>query len=110
MGDRTLTESLSPTLDGVVVALCADYERRESMINSSTLPARIEVEYRYLNAKIRIAVEEIVGEECAITLIEEIGYKIGYAKTELDFMSEKSYKTKKLSAKVNIAKKLHFIK
>ena len=109
MGAWSIGESFSPSLDLLVVALCADYERREALIYSRSLPSRVEAEYRYLNAKIRCAAEEILGEGIAPIMIKEVGERIGYAKTELGGMSEKSYKTKKHALKLKIAKRLHLL-
>ena len=109
MGAGYVNYEISPSLDLLVVALCADYERRESMIYSHTLPSRVETEYRYLNAKIRCAAEELLGEAVAPIMIKEVGERKGYAKSELEIMSEKSYKTKKRALKIEIAKKLHLL-
>ena len=95
------------TLDMLIVALCADYERREELIRSGKLKARVEAEYRYFNAKIRNAAEDIVGEGRALIMIKEVGEKRGYAKSEITDMCEKSYKVKKHAVKELIAQRLH---
>lgn len=53
------------------------------------------------------AAAEIVGAACAETFIKEIGKSIGYAKSEVDFMSEVTYKKYKGEVKYNIGRKLH---
>jgi len=101
--------SSSDTVDMLVVALCADYERRKRAINQRTVSHRTEMEYRYLNFKVYRAAAEVVGEHAAPTMINEIGRKKGYAKTDMDEISEKTYKVKKKQIKLNIAKRLHLI-
>ena len=93
----------------MVVALCADYERRRSAIAERSVTHRTEMEYLYLNFKLLSAAEEIVGESRAELMIREIGERIGYAYSDLYEMSEVSYKKKKQEVKTNIAKRLHLI-
>ena len=93
----------------IVVAVCADYERREKEICQATASHRTDMEYRYLNFKIYDAAAEIVGEDEAVSFINEIGRKVGYAASSLAYMSEATYKIRKREVKVNIAKRLHLI-
>ena len=102
-------KNIGDTVDMMVVALCADYERRRSAIAERSVTHRTEMEYRYLNFKLLSAAEEIVGESRAELMIREIGERIGYAYSELYEMSEVSYKKKKQEVKSNIAKRLHLI-
>ncbi len=95
------------TLDALVVALCLDYERRAAAIQHETAVCRTDTEYRYLNYKIYEAVSEISGEEFALTYIKEIGREVGYANSDIDNVSESTYKNFKRMMKDNIAKKLH---
>lgn len=97
------------TLDLVIVALCADYERRCSLIGSGFVSHRTEMEYRYLNFRVYNAAAEIVGEIYAPDMIKEIGARRGYAKSSIEHYSEKTYKVKKQQIKMNIARKLHLI-
>lgn len=99
---------IAPTLDRLVVALCDDYERRERLIREGGLSLRMLSELRYLNMKILEGAEEqayLDGE----VFIGEIGRRIGYANSELDYMSESTYKRRKAEVKRNIAKKLFLI-
>ncbi len=96
------------SLDGLVVALCRDYSRRVSDIESGYIGRRTLIELRYLNIKLLGAAAEIAGERYAEVFVREIGNAVGYAKSELiDRMSETSYKRYKALIKNNIAKKLH---
>lgn len=97
----------TPTLDGVVVALCADYPRRQSFIEKGGLSKRCEMEYKYLNYKILEAACEVTDDRLARILIKDIGDKVGYAYTEAYYLSESTYKRQKREVKINIAKKLH---
>lgn len=98
-----------PTLDELVVALCKDYERRAAAIADGACSRRTEIEYRYINYRIFDAARDIVGEELCHAYINEIGRKIGYAYSEVDTVSETTYKKQKQAIKINIAKKLHLI-
>lgn len=95
------------TLDTLVIALCLDYARRQQAILERTATKRTDTEYRYYNFKIFDAAAEIVGERFAEQYIEEIGGRVGYAKSSVDCVSEITYKDYKRRIKDNVAKKLH---
>lgn len=95
------------TADLLIVALCADYERRKSALSRGTLPHVTEMEYKYLNYKIYDAAAETVGENLAELYIAEIGERTGYASSAVSSVSETTYKLKKNKIKAAIAKKLH---
>lgn len=95
------------SLDTLVIALCFDYRRRQKAILERSVAKRTDTEYRYYNFKIFDAAAEIVGERFAERYIEEIGNRVGYAKTAIDCVSEITYKNYKRLIKDNIAKKLH---
>ena len=100
-------KALDDTLDWLVRALCADYQRRELLILKKDAERRVDNELRYLNFKVFDAVAEVVGEGRADVFITEIGRSIGYAKTRVDCFSEGMYKQYKKFVKENIAKKLY---
>ena len=97
---------LEPGVDAIVVALCADYERREQALRDRSVGHRAEMEYKYLNYKMFDAAAEVVGVSDAPTVIREIGTRVGYAKCELCDVSERIYKERKKEVKLNIARKL----
>ena len=99
---------LEKTLDDLVVALCRDFERRALALSSDSLSRRTRAEFSYLNYKITSAVAEVVPEDLVFIFIKEIGERRGYAASEIEGMSEGTYKSKKSTTKINIAKKLHF--
>ncbi len=112
MGTRYIKKhglGYTPTLDGLVVALCRDYERRRLAREEGAVSKRTSMEYGYINAKIYEAAAEIVGERYAELYIDEIGKSVGYAKTKHDAVSETTYKEEKLAVKISIAEKLHLI-
>ena len=94
-------------LDLLITALCLDYKRRKIAIESGVLSKRTDTEFRYYNFKMFDATAEIVGERFAEIYIEEIGKRIGFAKSNIDCVSEITYKNYKKMIKDNIAKKLH---
>ena len=101
------TKRLADTEDLLIVALCADYERRKRALSRGVLPHVTEMEYKYLNYKIYDAAAETVGENLAEIYISEIGNRTGYAASAIDSISETTYKLKKNKIKAAIAKKLH---
>ena len=100
---------IEETLSRLVVALCADFGRRCALIESGKVVRRVEMELRYLNAKIYDAASEVVGEEYAENIIYEIGNKIGYARSEISAWSESTYKIYKREVAINIARRLYLI-
>ena len=98
---------LSVTLNALIVALCLDYPRRKNAIKEGRLSRRTDVEFRYINSKMYDAAAEIVGEELAEVYIKEIGEKIGYAYSEVEDLSEVTYKINKRKVKEEIAKRLY---
>ena len=102
-------EVLPESVDAVVTALCADFWRRASSIEQGRSRRSTDAEHRYLNYKITAAATEAVGGYEAEFFIREIGEKVGYAKSEMTWISEATYKKRKRAVKVCIAKKLHLI-
>lgn len=97
------------TLDFVVIALCADYDRRKRAGREVALARRVLMEYEYLDIIIKEGADEIVGPRYGETFIREIGLRIGYAKSSVNCYSEGAYKQLKLAVKLNVAKKLHLL-
>ena len=101
------SKNVESTLDTLVIALCLDYGRRQAVIVGGEATKRTDTEYRYYNFKIFDAAADIVGEDMAELYIKEIGARVGYAKSEVEDVSEVTYKGYKRMIKDNIAKKLH---
>ena len=102
-GGMTAEESL----DFLIIALCADYERRKEVIENRSAERRVDTEFRYLNFKIYDATAEIVGDALAEAFIYEIGNKVGYAKSAVTSMSETTYKIYKKRIKDNLSVRLY---
>lgn len=100
--------NVESTLDTLIIALCLDYARRQTAIEEKSVTRRTDTEFRYYNFRIFEATAEIVGERTAEKYIKEIGERTGYAKSEIEGVSEITYKNCKRLIKNNIAKKLHF--
>ena len=101
--------ALPESVDKLICALCADFERREGVILSRSGALRVQVECRYLNHKIMEAAVEVVGEYLAPLYIKEIGDKTGYAKSAVECVSESTYKIAKREIKSTIARRLHLV-
>ena len=100
-------KALLDSLDMVVRAMCLDYSRREKIILSGMAERRVDNELRYINFKIFEATSAVVGEGKAALFISEIGKSIGYANSDVEYMSEGLYKKYKSEVKHNIAKNLY---
>ena len=110
IADERLCESTLPeSVDAIVTALCADFPRRVRSIESGLSSRTTDTEHRYLNYKIIAAAVETVGDYEAEFFIREIGEKVGYAKSEMSWISEATYKKRKRAVKLCIARKLHLI-
>lgn len=111
MSDLTSVRSivLPESLDKLVVALLSDYKRREDAILSRSFSKRTQMEYRYINYRIEEGALEICPANCAIKFIDEIATRRGYANSDIDCMSEVTYKRQKQEIKYNIARKLHLV-
>ncbi len=96
------------TLDTLIVALCRDFGRREDAVLRGSCSKRTAMEYKYINHRLLDAANEIAGRDGCI-YINEIGKRLGYAYTAIEYISESSYKKIKKEVKINIAKKLHLI-
>ena len=105
MGTRNIDGCVG-TLDTLVVALCADFERREERCEDR----RVAMEFKYINARMLEAAAEIVGHRYAAIMIYEIGNRIGYASSAIPDISESTYKRRKMAVKSAIATKLYLMK
>ena len=97
------------TVKVVVRALCLDYPRRRDIIENHTAKSRVENELKYYNYKIYDSVAEIVDEKMVENLISDIGGRRGYTYSEINSISETTYKVRKQEAVYNIAKGLYLI-
>ena len=109
MGAGRMSEVCPATLDRLVTAFCADYERRLSAIADKSVSMRVEMEYKYLNHRILEGAAEIVGAELAELFIDEIGRNVGYVNSRHPASCEASYKREKREVKLSIARKLHLL-
>ena len=94
-------------LKNLIKALAEDYGRREAILLSGDISRRMRMEYAYLNSKILDGALEIADARLAPIFIKEIGEGVGYAKSEIDCMSEVTYKNYKTEISANIARKLY---
>lgn len=97
----------SPTLKGLVKALCADFDRRRECVENSLGSRRVRMEYAFLNSKMVDAAAEVCGEPLAEAFIKEIGNGTGYAHSTVGWLGESTYKRYKSDVMRNVAVKLH---
>ena len=96
------------TLNSVIVALCADYQRRSIAIEERNLPFNVIMEYRFLNYRMINAAMEVAGDRDALSFITEIGKKTGHSNSST-YICEALYKSRKKEVKANIARKLSLL-
>lgn len=101
--------SAEASVFNIVVALCADYDRRKNAIAEREISRRVRMEYIYINTRMLNAAGEIVGFAVAESFIREIGSGIGFASSELDCVSESAYKAMKRRIKIKIAENLYLL-
>lgn len=97
---------MTPELEALICALCADYSRRADIISRRAAPYNVIMEYRFLNYRIMNAAIEIAGSRDALFFIKDIGGNIGYASSDLWVLSETVYKERKKEVRDNIARRL----
>ena len=98
------------TLDVLLCALCADFDRRRIAIGEGRLSRRVLFEYRYLNDRILGAAISVCGNyDSALTFVREIGSRTGYAGTALEGMSEITYKRRKNEIRRRILEELSLV-
>ena len=91
----------------LVEALCADFGRRERMREDRSVPLRVRVECRYINARLLEAVRSLTVDEAeACLFLREIGERRGYAHSDSP-LSESAYKRRKAEIRTAILKTLH---
>lgn len=98
------------TLDALLCALCADFDRRRLAIGEGRLSRRVLFEYRYLNDRILGAAISVCADyESALTYVREIGARTGYANSALEEVSEITYKRRKNEIRRRILEQLSLI-
>ena len=93
----------------MVEALCADYDRRERLIDDVSAPLRTRIECRYINTRLYEAVRACCADrEEARLFLREIGRRQGYAYYDTP-LSEAAYKEKKCEIRRQILCGLHLV-
>lgn len=104
-----IKEMIPKGVEKMVIAICADYQRRAKVIKEGGASYRVLMEYKFLNYRVLDATAEIVGLPNAQSFIHDIGAQIGYGRTSLYHMSEVTYKSRKEEVKINIARRLAYL-
>lgn len=100
---------LPPEVRQVVVALCADYDRRERALRCHSATPDVLSLYETLNRGIDRAIAEICEARICTDMRRDIGAKRGARRTPLYFMSEGTYKRRKRDTQHRIAETLHLL-
>ncbi len=106
---RKRVKSTESSVFNIVVALCADYDRRRSAVSEGLVSRRVRMEYVYINTRMLNAAGEVVGFAVAESFIREIGSGVGFALSDIDCVSESAYKAMKRRIKTKIAENLYLL-
>ena len=103
-----VTESIKLPLDvsRAVTSLCNDYDRREKALRENKLRPELRESYIALNSAIDEALTETCEEGIRLPMRRDIGLGRGHRMSPIYFVSEKTYKRRKRSAKAEIARRL----
>ena len=105
---KPATENIKLPLDvsRAVCSLCNDYDRREKALRENKLRPELRDSYAALNAAIDEALTETCEEGIRLPMRRDIGLGRGHRMSPIYFISEKTYKKRKRSAKAEIARRL----
>ena len=93
----------------LVIALCADYDRRERILRRGAATPDVLSVFESLNRGIDRAVAETCEIGIRTDIRRDIGAKRGARRTQLYFLSEGTYKRRKRDAQHRIAEELHLL-
>lgn len=100
---------LPPEVNNVVVALCADYDRRAELLRRHEAPAEVlELCYR-LNSGIDRALAEVCEEGIRNDIRRSIAERRGARRSLLPILGEGAYKRRKRDSEYRIAEVLRLL-
>lgn len=103
----------APSLpDGVrrlVIALCDDYDRRESELRRGAASPEVLARCEQLNRGIDAAVGRVCEASIRTQMRRDIGERRGARRSPLYFLSEGTYKRRKRDSQYEIARELHLL-
>lgn len=102
-------EKLPPEAQRVVIALCADYDRRERALCKGDADAAVLANYACLNRTIDRAVAAVCEEGICRQIRADIGARRGARRTPLYYLGEGTFKRRKRAAEYHIAKALSLV-
>lgn len=102
-------DRLPPEVARVVIALCGDYDRRESIIRRSAAEPDVLAMYDALNRSIDRAVGEVCEVGIRTQIRRDIGDRRGARRSPIICLSEGTYKKRKRETQYRIAKELRLL-
>ena len=103
-------DALPQTTYWLVVAICADYDRRAAALRKNELAQDTAAKFRHLNEAVDSALECIEDAEWRTYLMQDIIHKRGYAWSQLSpFVAKNTYYKRKRLVAYRIAQSLNLI-
>ena len=102
-------DRLPPEVGRLVIALCGDYDRRESILRREAAEEDVLALYRALNRGIDRAVSEVCEVGIRTQIRRDIGDRRGARRSPIICISEGTYKRRKRAAQFRIAKELRLL-
>ena len=93
----------------IVCSLCKDYDRRAREVRKGEKDAATLLHYVHLNDVIDLSIASACEEGIRQQMREDIGNGVGYRRTQLYYIAEGTYKTRKRASIEAIARNLHLI-
>ena len=104
-----MVSKIPVTVERIVDALCADYDRRRNAISGGGLESDTDEFYRELNSAIEESVSESCEEGIRAEMLRDLKLRRGYNRSMMYGISEGAYKRRKRLAKYIIARRLNYI-
>lgn len=102
-------QSLPAGVSRTVRGLCEDYDRRALEIERGRLPPEVLGHYMILNATIDAALATCCEEEIRNEIRYDIGARVGHRFTQIYYLSQGTYRARKLESTLAIAKAMKLI-
>ena len=107
--EQVQLKSIPPGVRRAVRALCEDYDRRAREIARGVLPPDVLGNYMILNATVDAALASCCEEEIRNEIRHDIGAGVGHHFTQIYYLAPGTYKDRKRSATVAVAKAMKLL-
>lgn len=102
-------DRLPPEVGRLVIALCGDYDRRESILRRAAADPEVLAYFEHLNRGIDRAMAAVCEEGIRTQLRRDIGLRRGARRSPIYCIGEGTYKRRKRASQYRIAKELKLL-